>query len=673
MVEGCPDADLLATLVAGTISEQARSQVANHAASCETCHELISGLVDVGSGGRDPTLPVDDLAEPLVLDRGAKLGRYVIDGRLGAGGMGVVYSAVDSELERRVAVKLLRPDHDGAVAGTAGRERLMREARTLARLSHPNVVTVFDVGTHRDHQFVAMELVDGGSLTAWLERAPRTSDDIIDRMLEAGRGLAAAHSAGVVHRDVKPDNILVGPDGRARVTDFGLARQGELTTPSAVSSLSSSSWNHVSLTQTGALVGTPAYMAPEQAVHADVLTDQWSFCATLYEALANVRPFPVDITRIPAIAAQRFATPKRSLPSWIRPIIARGLHADPASRWPSMDALVAAIVRRRHRRRNVAIGALAVALVAIAIAIPVARRKYAKPTVRPTVSWKDFRAGCSCPFSSCKNGCVSICNAPAFVIGAKVPGVNSPTSQDVLLGVTGDGNTILYLTGEGCTKSHLMLARRRGDTFVPVDITDQVDTKRIEIFEGCCSISHDGATLVFPTIKRAGLIEARLDGKRFTLADAELAGVLPKPAAELQPFSIVHPFYSADGRSLYFRLFQMFETDYGPYDGQYVVERPDVKSAFANPKRIRAARMYEYATGVSSDGLSLFMDASFESNVLVRSSTKEPFGDPGFTLKPARLPGFRAIPTADCRQILTTMTPGGCAGEDITYLDAAKN
>jgi serine/threonine protein kinase len=341
MLDGCPDGD------------------------GDPCHALIDGVIGAGAvhevaptsgvatitdpdGGRDrgrpPSMPE--------LGFGTRVGRYVIGQRLGMGGMGIVYSAIDSELHRWVALKLLRSDRHGG-ASDEGRERLMREARTLARLSHPNVVTVFDVGEHLGDLFIAIELVGGGSLSAWLQRAPRSADEVIDRMLEAGRGLAAAHAAGIVHRDIKPDNILVGLDGRARVTDFGLARLGDQPSlsPAAATGAGMLDPSH-RLTRSDLVVGTPAYMAPEQRTHGttDAHTDQWSFCATLHEALAGER---LAATRAPAAPGAGCAAKRapRRVPRWVQKIVMRGLHVDPAARWPSMDALLAELARGRHRWR----------------------------------------------------------------------------------------------------------------------------------------------------------------------------------------------------------------------------------------------------------------------------------------------------------------------------------
>ena len=190
-----------------------------------------------------------------------KIGRFTIVRELGAGGMGVVYVAYDEQLDRRVAVKLLRR----AETDTQGKARLAREAQAMARLSHPNVVTVHEVGTHQDQVFVAMEFVDGGDLRSWLEQERRGWPAIVEAFRQAGEGLAAAHAAGIVHRDFKPDNVLVGHDGRVRVADFGLAHALDATVElgEREPTISSSNKLEQSLTRTGALMGTPAYMAPE--------------------------------------------------------------------------------------------------------------------------------------------------------------------------------------------------------------------------------------------------------------------------------------------------------------------------------------------------------------------------------------------------------------------------
>ncbi|HSD87248.1 MAG TPA: serine/threonine-protein kinase, partial [Kofleriaceae bacterium] len=287
------------------------------------------------------------------LAKGDVIGRFVVKGTIGRGGMGVVYAATDPELGRSVALKLVRPG-----GGSESQARLLREAQAMARLSHPNVVAIYDVGVYRKRVFFAMELVVGDTVRRWLKQAPRSWREVLAVFRGAGRGLAAAHAAGIVHRDFKLDNVLVDGDGRARVTDFGLARavdeSGEAEPPSddAVSpSL------EAPLTQTGAVVGTPAYMAPEQrtpSTPADARADEFSFCVSLYEALYGERPFDPDGNVRPAPTGRR-------VPAWIRRILLRGLANDPAERWPSMSGLLDALDRDpRVRRVRIAIASAAV-------------------------------------------------------------------------------------------------------------------------------------------------------------------------------------------------------------------------------------------------------------------------------------------------------------------------
>src|SRR5690606_24594817 len=158
------------------------------------------------------------------LKRGDSVGRYLVVAPLGQGGMGIVYAAYDPELDRRVAVKVLRPRGKSKVAATA---RLLREAQAMAKLSHPNVVSVFDVGQHAASVFVAMDFIEGETLEDWMDRGPHPESEVLARFIAAGRGLAAAHAVGLVHRDFKPANVLLGAGNRVEVADFGLARTPE--------------------------------------------------------------------------------------------------------------------------------------------------------------------------------------------------------------------------------------------------------------------------------------------------------------------------------------------------------------------------------------------------------------------------------------------------------------
>ncbi len=311
-----------------------------------------------------------------VLERGATLGRYVILDRIGSGGMGVVYSAYDPELDRKVALKLLRPDRCGS-AGEAGRLRLLREAQAIARLSHPNVVQVYDAGSFGDRVFVAMELVEGRTLRRWLEEERPSWREALGRFVLAGRGLAAAHAAGLVHRDFKPDNVLLGSDGRVRVVDFGLARPAGK--PEAVAEENSPTGSGgilaSPLTQGGVALGTPAYMAPEQlrGDATDARTDQFSFCISLYEALFGERPFPGHEPREIAQAVLRGAVREPpagarvpGVPGHLRAALLRGLRADPRERYPSMESLLQDLERDPAAIRRRWLAAAGILLVAAA-------------------------------------------------------------------------------------------------------------------------------------------------------------------------------------------------------------------------------------------------------------------------------------------------------------------
>ena len=284
-----------------------------------------------------------------------RIGRYRVLERLGQGAMGVVYAAIDERLGRKLALKVLHPVSSG---DATGRARLLREAQAMARLRHDNVVLVYDVGTHdpdTEHEqvFLAMELVEGVTLDVWLRSAARAWQDVLAVFMQAGRALAAAHRAGVLHRDFKPENVLVDAAGRARVLDFGLARAlaGAREDADAGDSLSAP------LTRTGSILGTPAYMAPEQlrGEKTDASADQFSFCVALYEGLYGERPFGA----VPRFEAVRVThVPKDSrIPDGLRRVILRGLSHDPAQRWSSMDALLIAATPPVVRRRWIVVAA----------------------------------------------------------------------------------------------------------------------------------------------------------------------------------------------------------------------------------------------------------------------------------------------------------------------------
>lgn len=274
------------------------------------------------------------------------IGRYRLLGRLGEGGMGLVLSAHDPELDRQVAIKILRPSPQWPEDAAAD-ARLLREARAIARLNHPNVVTVFDVGVEAGRLFVVMEQVRGRSLHEWL-RTPRGAGEVLGVLVQAGRGLAAAHAAGLVHRDFKPGNVLLGEDGRVRVADFGLARFAEQgfepgAPPDGVQAAEL-------VSHSGRVLGTPAYMAPEQCLGgaADERSDQFAFCVCLYEGLFGQRPFRgehfAELKR--AIVHQPLQLPvgAEGLAPQLRAALLRGLAKSPEQRFASMDELLEQLV-----------------------------------------------------------------------------------------------------------------------------------------------------------------------------------------------------------------------------------------------------------------------------------------------------------------------------------------
>jgi serine/threonine protein kinase/tetratricopeptide (TPR) repeat protein len=343
----------------------------------------------------------------------AQLGRFRVLRELGRGGMGLTYLAYDEELDRKVAVKLVHPD---VPSNAAGQARLKREAQALARLAHPNIVHVYEVGSQQGQLFIAMELIQGQTMAEWLEETPRSWREVVAMFRQAGEGLRAAHAAGLVHRDFKPSNVMVGDDGRVRVLDFGVAYleqtlpgegQPAIDTAAGLSGTATGAARPVdglagidtegatldvtgtpfvvtgsrgrepALTTTGALIGTPAYMSPEQIAcrGADARSDQFSFCVSLYEALFGDRPYIgatlADIRDSQDRGAITEGPLASQVPGWLRAVVTRGLATDPAERWPSMDALLAALAHDpAHRRRSwlmaAALAAGAVGLAALA-------------------------------------------------------------------------------------------------------------------------------------------------------------------------------------------------------------------------------------------------------------------------------------------------------------------
>jgi serine/threonine protein kinase len=278
--------------------------------------------------GADASTRGDDVPE---------IGRFQVHRKLGQGGMGIVYACQDPENARMVAIKWLHAREHQAL-----RTRFLREAEAMASLDHPNILRVFEIGEHGGQPFTVMELIEGETLSTWLQGEERPLGSILDAFARAGAGLAAAHDEGLVHRDFKPDNVMVADDGRVVVMDFGLVR----VTTGAAAGLAGD------LTATGAILGTPGYMAPEQLLgeHADARADQFSFCVALWEALFHVRPFLgrgiVGLTQA-ILSSEPRGDDRVVIPRGVRELLVRGLAAKPASRWPSMDELLAEFARCR--------------------------------------------------------------------------------------------------------------------------------------------------------------------------------------------------------------------------------------------------------------------------------------------------------------------------------------
>jgi len=355
------DDNLASEFVSGALPKSAVTKVEGHLAKCRDCRTLVAALAaDSANDSNAATVPHEKLSPSQVALRptrkltvGDKVGRYLILTTLGAGGMGVVFAAYDPQLDRKVALKLLRA---GVNYNTKdARTRLRREAQAIAQLSHPNVVGVYDVGaTDEGDLYIAMEFVEGDTLSQWLKKYPRTWREIVDVFLQAARGLIAAHNVGLLHRDFKPDNVLVGDNGRVRVTDFGLARS-VMAPPQERSDVDKATVTalNVDLTATGTVLGTPRYMPPEQLVGPDIdaRADQFSFCVALYEALYGQHPLP-DATSVSMLekgdaAYQPPDVPK--VPAEVSRTVMRGLHKDRSKRFPSMAALVSELVPRPTR------------------------------------------------------------------------------------------------------------------------------------------------------------------------------------------------------------------------------------------------------------------------------------------------------------------------------------
>jgi hypothetical protein len=364
----CEDETTLLKFVSGGLSRADAERVERHLDTCANCRQLVA----IAATADDENVETQPEGQPAVKPRGNeslksgdRVGRYELQDVIARGGMGVVYAAYDPQLHRRVALKLISQR-----LGDEGDARLLREAQAMGQLAHPNVVGVYDAGRVGNGFFIAMELVEGMTLRKWLE-APRSWREVVGVLREAGKGLAAAHAVGLVHRDFKPDNVLIANDGKVRVTDFGLVRAAG-GRPGEATPL------HVALTQNGVLMGSAGYLAPELLgfTPATAASDQFSFCVSLYESLYGQQPFSGESLVGIAVAAKdgKLHEPPADskVPRWLfDEVLRKGLASEPDQRFESLDALLARLGKVPGPSRRVWIGAAAAA-VAIVLGVVIA-------------------------------------------------------------------------------------------------------------------------------------------------------------------------------------------------------------------------------------------------------------------------------------------------------------
>lgn len=399
MTSECPSDDQLGALVEDALDATEAARIGAHLDRCDACLAIVVAVVRGGARAPDETqlargtpsvLPLLEMAvaRPLV---GTRLGRYQIESLLGTGGMGQVFAAHDSELDRTIALKVLRPEVARAASTLA--ERLIRESRLMAKIAHPSVIGVHDVGRQGDVVFVAMEMIEGETLGAFVARTRPTWREAAALYERAGLGLAAAHDAGIVHRDFKPDNVLVEGDGaRVVVTDFGIATAAALAD---VGDPTHATTKDVRLTQTGVAIGTPAYMAPEQLDGGivDHRADVFAFAVSLWEALFGERPFrgkTVDEIRAAMCVVPK--PPRARVPRRLVRALERALSIDPARRWSDMRALLRELAAARSTRGRTIAAAVAGGVGLVGIGITAALVLGQRAELDPCASKRDALA-----------------------------------------------------------------------------------------------------------------------------------------------------------------------------------------------------------------------------------------------------------------------------------------
>ncbi len=372
----CPDANRLLGYVTDRLDELSQAEVEAHLDTCATCMDLLVELVRFEAEAERSPWPRHD--EELEVAESALFGKYDLEAVVGQGAMGTVYAAHDKTLDRKVALKILRPHADDGGA----RARLTRESRAMARLSHPNVVTVYDAGEQGDRLYIAMELFARSTLASWLREERPGWKDALALLLRAGEGLVAAHAAGLVHRDFKPENVLLGAASetprRVVVTDFGLvaARQGEPAAETREGESAGASAAEVALTRTGVIIGTPRYMSPEQFEGGvvDARSDQFSFAVTAYEAIYRQHPFAgrtMEELRRAVLGGEVVPPPVDTpVPAAVHRSLLRALAVDPSRRHASLAALLGELAAslpagKSTKRARLVVAGLVLALFAV--------------------------------------------------------------------------------------------------------------------------------------------------------------------------------------------------------------------------------------------------------------------------------------------------------------------
>ena len=348
----CPDEDTLAAFLDGALSPAQEDRIHAHFDVCATCRRVVAGIGRQVSLRASATMGMPEL--PPMPKPGTHVGRFVVADVLGRGGMGIVLRATDPELGRAIAIKIHAPSGRATFSSA---DQQLAEARALARLSHPNVVEIYDVGLHDGAVYIAMELIDGPSLAEWVRARQPPLGTRLDKLMELGEALAAVHAAGLVHRDVKPSNAVIAPDGGLRLLDFGLASEDTLDASTEQVGL-----QPAASTPAGFAVGTPLYMPPEQHSGAivDGHADQFAFCVSAFEVLHGYRPFSGRSIEALVARMQSGTIEHRKgcgVPRRIEAVLRRGLRPDPARRFASMEHLLATLRRARSPRRWLWVGA----------------------------------------------------------------------------------------------------------------------------------------------------------------------------------------------------------------------------------------------------------------------------------------------------------------------------